>query len=171
MRSAVTVTMAGPKFLSFMTSDDVDCGGAHPNTEIVGMVYDMRTGAPVDWARLLPASLVGKLSLVEGEDEVKMVALASPRLNALYRAGYDHGGDPAEAKECRDAVAGEMEGGPVPMVAWLDAKVGGLAVQFDLPHAVEACAETVVITAAILRREGASPRLLAALAAARARAR
>ena len=166
----VTVTMRGPEFLSYLTSDDVDCGGAHPNAGLVAIVFDLRSGAPVHWTTLLPPGLTGRLGLVEGEDEVKMVTLASPRLNALYRAGYDHGGDAAEEKECRTVIADEMQSGPVPMIAWLDAKAGGLAVQFDLPHAEEACAEAVVIPAATLRREGASARLLDALAAAHARA-
>ncbi|WP_375382954.1 hypothetical protein [uncultured Sphingomonas sp.] len=165
----VNVTMRGPEFLSYLTSDDVDCGGAHPNTALAAIVYDLRSGAPVDWTTLLPTSLTGRLGLIDGEDEVKMVTLASPRLNALYRAGYDHGGDAAEEKECRTVIADEMRSGPVPMIAWLDAKAGELAVQFDLSHAEEACAETVMIPAATLRREGASLRLLDALAAAHAR--
>ncbi len=167
----ITVTMRGPEFLSYLVSDDVDCGGAHPNAALAAIVYDLRSGGPVDWAALLPTSLTGKLGLVNGEDEVKMVTLASPRLNALYRAGYSHSDDADEEKECRTAIADEMQSGPVPMIAWLDAKTGGLAVQFDLPHAEEACAEPVVIPAATLRREGASPRLLDALAAAHARGR
>ena len=53
------------------------------------------------------------------------------------------------------------------MMAWRDAKAGGLTVQFDLPHVVQACADPVVIPAAALEAEGAKPVLLDALAAAR----
>ena len=52
------------------------------------------------------------------------------------------------------------------MMAWLDAKAGGLAVEFDLAHAVQACADTVIIPTATLRREGAEPVLIDALDAA-----
>ena len=56
------------------------------------------------------------------------------------------------------------------MLAWLDAKANGLALQFDFAHVEQACSEPVVIPAATLRREGASARLLAALAEAHAAA-
>ena len=52
------------------------------------------------------------------------------------------------------------------MMAWLDARAGGLAVQFDLAHVVQACADPVVIPTATLRREGAQPILIKALEAA-----
>jgi hypothetical protein len=52
------------------------------------------------------------------------------------------------------------------MSAWLDAKAGGLAVQPDLAHVVQACADPVVISTAALRQEGASPQLTDAIDAA-----
>ncbi len=52
------------------------------------------------------------------------------------------------------------------MMAWLDAKAGGLAIQFGLPHVVQAC-EVAAIPAATLRAEGAQPALVDALQAAR----
>ena len=87
----IDVPMRGPEFVSYVVSDDVDCGGAHPNTGHSAIVYDLRSGSPVDWTALLPRALTGKLSLGEGEDGVRVVMLASPRLFALYRAGYDVG--------------------------------------------------------------------------------
>ncbi|WP_174285548.1 hypothetical protein [Sphingomonas bacterium] len=125
-------------------------------------------GTALSLAILLTATLAATAPI---RLAVKMVSLASPRPNALHRAGYDHGGGAAEEKECRTAITDEMQERPVPMIACLDAKAGGLDLQFDPPHAEEACVETVVIPAATLRREGASPRLLDALAAAHARAR
>jgi hypothetical protein len=49
---------------------------------------------------------------------------------------------------------------------WLDAKSDGLAVRFDLPHGVQACADAVVIPAVMLRCEGAQAVLIDALPAA-----
>ena len=164
----IDVPMSGPEFLSYLVTDEVDCGGAHPNEGHSAIVYDLRSGAPVDWTTLLPPSLAGKLALAEGEDGVRVVTLASPRLFALYRAEYDRGPADADEKECRDAIKQEGENGPVPMLAWLDAKEGGLEVQFDLPHVEQACSEPVTISVATLRQAGASPRLLAALTTAHA---
>lgn len=170
-KRTVTVTMRGPRFVSYLVDDYVDCGGAHPDEGHSAIVYDLMTGAPVDWTQLLPATLTGKLDLVDGADQVKVVTLASLRLFAMYRAGYRHdSGDAAEDKDCRDAISGAGESGPPPMLAWLDAKTGGLAVQFDLPHAAQACSEPVVIPVAVLRREGASSQLVTALTAAHATA-
>lgn len=161
----VNVTMRGPEFLSYLVNDDLDCGGAHPNEAHSALVYDLGSGEPVDWAKLLPRSLTGKLTLTEGEDGVRVVTLASAKLFELYRASYDRGppGDQDE-KECREAIAAQGEDGPVPMLAWLDAKTDGLAVQFDLPHVMQACSEQETIPVSILRREGASERLLIAIA-------
>ena len=163
----VEVTMHGPRFLSYTISDNAFCGGAHPNTSTMAIVYDLQSGQPVDWTKLLPPLLAGKLTLNEGLDGTKMVTLSSPLLHALYLTAY-RPRDGAVKKDsdddaCREAVA--TEGSAPAMMAWLDAKAGGLAVQFDLPHAVQACADAVVIPAAALRELNASPALLDALAA------
>lgn len=52
------------------------------------------------------------------------------------------------------------------MMAWLDAKEGGLALQFDLSHVVQACADSVVVPISVLRTEGASEVLTDAIEAA-----
>jgi hypothetical protein len=170
----VQAPMRGPRFLSFVIFDSGFCGGAHPNSGTMSIVYDLTTGAPVDWTTLLPPSLTGKLALAEGPGGTKMVTLASKRLHALYLAGYrpktgDPKADDAD-KECREAVAETYDGQPPAMMAWLDAKAGGLAVQFDLAHVVQACADPVVIPVATLRREGAQPLLAVALESAHAQA-
>lgn len=160
----IATPMRGPEFVSYVVTDDYDCGGAYPSNHHSAIVYDLRTGAPVDWTTLLPPALTGELGLIEGPDGVRVVTLASARLSALYRAGYDRdpAGSPYELT-CRDQAGGEVEIGPVAMLAWLDAEREGFGVQFDLNHARQACSRPVVIPAAVLRREGASPRLLNAL--------
>ncbi|WP_267354386.1 MULTISPECIES: hypothetical protein [unclassified Methylobacterium] len=168
----IRTPMRGPRFLSVEISDDMFCGGAHPSTGLMAIIYDLTTGAPVDWTKLLPPALTGKVALVEGMDGTKMVTLASKRLHALYLERYRpktgaakrDGDDDA----CRTVVQDTSMGDPPAMMAWPDAKAGGLAVQYDLPHYAQACADTVVIPNAVLRREGAQPVLTDAIEAAHA---
>jgi hypothetical protein len=168
----VNVTMRGPRFLSYQIIDNVFCGGAYPDLGTMAIVYDLTTGAPVNWTTLLPASLTGAVALQPGADGTKMVTLASKRLQALYLAAYrpqTGARKPDEADSaCRGVVASTDSEEPPAMMAWLDAKQGGLAVHVELPHAAQECADTVVISTATLRREGAQPVLVDAIDAAHA---
>jgi hypothetical protein len=167
---SVEVPMRGPSYISFVITDNAFCGGAHPSTATMAIVYDLRTGLPVDWTHLLPPSLTGKVTLTEGMDGTKMVTLASKRLYSLYIAGYDSGSGAAEDRaSCKEAVQNTGSDGPPAMMAWLDARLGGLAVQFDLPHVVQACAVPIVIPVATLHADGAQPAMLDAIEAARRR--
>ncbi len=169
---SVQATMRGPGFLSFAIVDNTDCGGAHPDVANMSIVYDLRTGGPVDWTRLLPATLTGKVALQAGADGTRMVTLASKRLTELYFAGYRTDGKPnAEDNECRQALKQAASESPPAMMVWLDAKAGGLAIQFDVAHVIAACADPVVIPAATLRKLGASPALVDAIDAAHAAGR
>jgi hypothetical protein len=166
----VEPTMKGPGYLSFVIRDMSFCGGPYPSIGTMSIVYDLRTGAPVDWAQLLPQSLTGQVKLAVGMDGTRMVTLNSPRLHSLYLSGYDRaiqaaGNDvPAEdLASCKEAV---QDTDTPPMMVWLDAKLEGIAIQFDLPHAVQACAVPVVIPAAVLRADGANAALLDAIDAA-----
>ncbi len=162
----VTAPMRGPGFLSLVIADSAACGGPHPNNGTVAIVYDLTAGTPVDWAKLLPAALVGKQALAENWDGERFVTLTSARLLALFKRFYRRGdGDQAD---CLRAIDDEIASGPPQMSAWPDAKGEGLALQFDLPYAVQDCAVPAIIPAAELKRLGASPKLLRALAAAHA---
>jgi len=164
----VAAPMAGPGFLSLTVTDSFFCdGAAHPNSSLYSIVYDLAAGKPVDWPLLLPASLVGKQALEEQSDGARIVTLSSPRLFQLYMQGYTAGGATGDdLKQCKEAVTDMAAGGPPPMMVWLDAGQGGLAVQFDLPHVVKPCEQAVVIPARTLREAGASAALIKALAAA-----
>ncbi len=164
----VHVPMQGPRYVSYEIIDDAFCGGTHPNISIMSIVYDLTTGAPVDWTALLPLSLTGKLALTPGADGTKMVTMSGPTLYALYLTGYrPRSGDAkkdADDDECRGAVAETGDEGSAPgMMAWLDAKEDGLVIQFDLAYVVQACADNVTIPAAALRAIGAQPVLVEAL--------
>ncbi len=164
---SVQVAMRGPGFLSLAITDSTDCGGAHPNASTMSIVYDLKTGGPVDWTKLLPATLTGKVALQQGADGTRMVTLSSKRLTELYFTGYRTDGKPnAEDAECRDALKNAAAEAPPAMMVWLDAKAGGLVIQFDVAHVIQACADPVVIPAATLRKLGAAPRLVDAIDAA-----
>ena len=165
----VAVPMRGPRFLSYVVTEDVYCGGAHPNGSTWAVVYDLRSGKPVDWTALLPHELTGTPSLMRAEDGTRLVQLSSPKLWALYRAGYGHGGDPSESADCKQAIKTEGETSTPPLSAWLDAELGGLVLHLALPHVVQNCEDRVVLSTAMLRREGVSPELVEALEATRLR--
>ena len=164
----IRVTMRGPVFLSYAVEDEVDCGGAHPSTEHSAVTFDLATGEPVDWPRLL-GRLRARLGPMPSDDMVGVV-LDSKRLSALYAQRYDRaltaaGGIP-ECLGWTKAGAGPFR---ATMVPWLDARAGGLVLQFDGGNAEKACSLPVVIPTAVLRREGASARLVTALTTARGR--
>jgi hypothetical protein len=171
----VAAPMRGPGYLSFVIRDTVFCGGPYPSAGTMSIVYDLRTGKPVDWTQLLPPALTGKVAPGWGMEGTRMVSLASRRLYSLYLAGYDRAIRmprlDIEEKESEETIVGckkavREDANPPAMMAWLDAKQGGLAVQYDLIHAVQVCAVPVVIPVATLRAEGANPALLDAIAAA-----
>lgn len=167
----VDASMRGPRFLSYAVTDNVSCGGAHPNVSTWSIVYDLASGAPVDWTSLLPPALTGTVALAEQADGLRIVTLASKRLHALYLERYrpDTAGSKDDAdRECREAVSETSDGKPPAMMVWLDAKEGGLAIQFDLAHVVQACADAEVIPTDVLRREGAARVLTDAIDAAHA---
>ncbi len=162
----VEVTMQGPAFLSYMISDSIDCGGAHPDSGVMSIVYDLQTGRPVDWTHLLPASLTGTVALEAGEDGTQMVTLSAKRLWGLYWMTYQtaHAGDDA----CLTAIHDIGDAAPPAMMVWLAAKPGGLGLTFNVPHAILACGDEMVIPTATLHQEGATLALIEALEAARA---
>ena len=109
---AIDVPMRGPGYLSYVITDNLSCGGAHPDAATMLIVYDLRSGAPVDWTRLLPPSLTGTVAREQGADGTRMVTLVSKRpptvkrlswpkrLFALYLEGYRAGSADSQV-ECR----------------------------------------------------------------------
>jgi hypothetical protein len=103
------------------------------------------------------------LALQKGQDGTKMVTLASQRLFELYLAGY-RAADPNDPN-CEAALENGQVG-PPGMMAWLDAKVGGLALQYDLFGATRGCSMPIVIPIPTLSAEGVKPELLESIRAA-----
>ncbi len=161
---AITVTMRGPRYLSLLASNEWDCG-AYPDTDQVALVYDLRTGAPVDWARLLPRGMLTGTTTNAASDDTTEGLVTSPALAATFRriAAADAGPD----KQCAEVLSGKGQFGALVFQLWPDAQANGLALEFPtLPHVVAACGAPEVIPAAELRQLGVGPVLLGPLATA-----
>lgn len=147
----VTVAMAGPGLLSLVTEDSAFCGGAHPNFQSFALTFDLRTGKPLNWKRLLPAPLIETTTTEDAMDGTTMGVVRSKLLVRLDT-------DPSQ-----DCGMGE----DATFQLWPDAKKGG--VQFawtDPPHVNENCGEPALIDLVTLRKYGASPLLIQLLAQA-----
>jgi hypothetical protein len=153
----VVVTMAGPRFLSLVATDETDCGGAHPDSDTMAMVFDMTTGGPVNWVRLLPKSAAPSALTDSVSDGSTMGALVLPALQRINRA--------AANADCKDAFLD-----PQGFQLWPDAKHETLVAQpFDLPHVVQACANEINLTLDQARKLGFDESLLTAIQEAHSR--
>jgi hypothetical protein len=155
-KRSVAVAMRGPGYLALVASDDLYCGGAHPDTDSFALTYDLRTGAPLNWERLLPKALAGKATLDSAADGTKLGVMASPALTALYLKLSKPDADCASALRDTD----------LHFMLWPDAAREGVALQpSGLPHVIAACGDDAVIPLTTLRMLGVEPALLDAIAA------
>ena len=161
----IAVTMQGPRFVSFVATDYSDCGGAHPNTDSLVLVYDLQTGSPVNWAALLPASLIQGTSLDTAGDGTQIGVVSSRTLQNLYlQARKSDKKDPLDP-DC----TGVLSDPDLKLSLWPDAKAGGIAVApSGLPHVVAACGDSATIPTATLRQLGVKAVILDAIDAAHA---
>lgn len=147
----VVVTMSGPRYLSLVASDETFCGGAHPEEDQMAMVFDMTTGAAVNWMALVAKSSGAKATTDSAADGSRIGALALPALIKMLMAGAD--------ADCMDAFEN-----PQAFQLWPDAEKDVLVAQaFDLPHAVAACANELDLTMDQARQLGFNERLLDAI--------
>jgi len=135
----VSVTQTGPRWLAILASDEAWCGGPHPSAGVFALVFDLRTGRPPDWTRLLlPPSLTGD-AVVETAADGTPVGLVSSA--ALLQRAKD-----AAEPEC----AGVLDADSGRFMLW--PATGQLtAVVFGLPHAEAACADELALSQAELR--------------------
>lgn len=154
----VVVTIQGPRFLSLVATDDyVNCGGAHPNEDTMAMVFDMTTGAPVNWPAMVTKSAGATVVTGFVADGSKVGALVLPALAKINLAAADD--------DCKQAFQG-----PQGFQLWPDAKNGTLvALAFDLPHVVAACAIEIPLTVEQARTLGFDEHFLNAIEQAHAK--
>ncbi len=147
----VQVTMKGPRFLSLVATDESFCGGAHPDSGQMALVFDMTTGAPVNWMALVAKSAGASTYTDTVTDGSTAGALVVPALQKMNLA--------AANADCKDAFQD-----PQSFLLWPDAKSGTLvAMPFDLPYATQACANPINLTIEQARKLGFSESLLGAI--------
>ncbi len=150
----VETTLAGPRFLSLVARDEELCGGAHPDTDTLPLVYDLEAGRPVDWRKLLGPRLVTATATDSVIDGTTIGEIASKTLQGLYVRAARPDGD------CSEVLADPG----LKFVAWLDGRRRGLVVEPVLPHVTRSCGEEQSISLEDLRRLGADAALTSALA-------
>lgn len=166
----ITRPMTGPAYVTLREHVEVDCGGAYPSTTQTAITYDLSTGARANWSALLPA-----LALVQDEPMAELPAdyvytVHSPQLEALYERKMIADADDAEWRdECREVwkPKPDDEAGGQGFNVWADAEHGGVAIDADYVHAVQACGGTVYLSPEEMRAAGAPAALIDALAAAK----
>jgi hypothetical protein len=146
-RHTIDVTMRGPRFVAFRATDSYYCG-AYPNFGMhTAVVYDLTNGLPVRWLKLLPAGARGHTdTAADGSIEWPvLVSLSKKQASAECRQVFD------QYKDVQYSLN-------------LNARTGSLDAQPNsFPHVVQACAETVSLSTAALRKLGASSILITAL--------
>ena len=161
---SITRPMTGPAYLTVREHLEIYCGGAYPSASQTAITYDVATGQRIDWAKALP----GLNLTVETFDDMPqdyVTLVRSPALGALYSAKMLALPDAEWLSECRPvfdpAALAEQT-----FNIWADAEHGGVTVQPDFAHVVQACAESATLTAEDLARFNADPKLVEAIAAA-----
>lgn len=161
----VTVAMRGPHYLSLTAEDSWDCGGAHPDASRLVLVYDLATGSPVNWARLLPAAMINSASLDAAGDGTRIGVIQSRSLQAFYVKARNSDPKNLLDPDCKDVV----QDPELKFSLWPDARAGGIQIEPEgLPHAAAACGGNVLIPAATLRTLGVLPALVEAVETAHA---
>ncbi len=147
----VKVTMEGPRFLSMVAMDGMYCGGAHPDDDLVVLIFNLETGEQVDWGALVPKSAGASLSKNVLGDEDGTPPLTLPELRAIYAA--------AEETDCKDYFEDER-----PFVLWPDAESGTLVAEVaGLPHVALPCKKELRLTIEQARNLGFDESLLQAI--------
>lgn len=161
----IAVTMGGPRYLSLLAYDDWYCGGAYPDTDATALVYDLSTGAPIDWTKLFPAGLITKAGPSPGGGVSDPILITSTGLWELFVKTANA----AEHDECDD-VRNDPSGSGTTLMIWPDAKDDAIElVATDFPHVIKACSGPATVPTAQLRKLGIDGALLDAIDEAHAK--
>ena len=154
----VAVVMRGPGWVSLVASDSWECGAAYPSTMTMALAYDLSTGSPLNWERLLPKTLVQSVALDTAGDGTRIGTVSSPALTKLYM-------DQAKAQKLmEDDCVQALDGTTLAFSLWPDASQDAVVIQaFGLPHVIAACGADVPVPTSVLRPLGADAKLLDAI--------
>lgn len=148
---SIAVTMRGPRYLSLLAQDDWYCGGAYPDTDSVPLVYDLQSGAPINWQAIIPPALFEKAGTSPGGTAADPIEVSSDGLWKLYAKAATAA---LNDSDCAQVLA-DPSGSGTGLMLWPDAADDGLAVQqADFPHVIKACGPPITITSAELRKLG-----------------
>ena len=144
----IKVTMTGPQFLSMVASDGFYCGGAHPDDDLVVLVFNLATGEQVDWSTQVSKSAAASLPKNVPGDEDGTPPLMLPELQKIYAR--------AQETYCKEYFEDER-----PFVLWPDAESGTLAAEVaGLPHVAQPCKSEMKLTIEQARKLGFNESLL-----------
>ena len=150
----ITVPMRGPHYLSLMARDDWNCGGAHPDNSGMALVYDLRTGTPVDWKQLLPASMLEETITDTVGDGTVIGLVKSKMLSELYVKSLTA---QKTDSECLQYLADTS----LTFMLWPDAEQDGIVIEpSNIIHAMTACGDSVTISLPAGRALGIDAALL-----------
>ncbi|MFC5345966.1 hypothetical protein ACETK8_16960 [Brevundimonas staleyi] len=163
----VTQPMTGPGYVSFWIAESWYCeGAAHPSFDQTGLTYDLATGERVDWVAAAPG-----LQLVRGDATDRpatyVPSLSSSVLTTWYSRKMLASTDAEHLGDCGDVWTAESMG-DTSFKLLLDAEEGGLSVQPEFAHVVQACADRVTMTPEEMQSNGVSAAMIEAVTAAHA---
>jgi hypothetical protein len=154
----VFVTMRTGRFIAFVASDDADCGGAHPDSGMLALVYDAITGAPMNWLPLFPNALAVTAADDSGIDGTPLGLIRSPKLLGWFARSLTADG----AGDCR-GLGDETSG----FAVWPDPEAGGLSLFAEgVSFADAPCAGPVTMSYATLTTFGFPAALIATIKSA-----
>lgn len=163
---SITRPMTGPAYLTLRQHAEWYCGGPYPATAQTAVTWDLATGARLDWAAAVPG-----LGLTAGSTEDMPADYVAPVSSAALGAWYSRkmlaSTETEWVEQCRD-VFDPAQLAEQSFNIWADAETGGVTVQPDFPHVVQACAESATLTAADLTGFDAAPSLVEAITTAHA---
>ena len=153
---SVEVTFKGPHYVGFVAADTYFCGGAYPDEGNLPLVYDLTTGAPVNWVKLFPAGAHAERG--NAVDGSVLGAIVWPELSRRAEAG--------SKGDCENAYD---SGSSIPWAISLDAREGKLqANAYEVAHAIRGCEDVEVFSPAQMRKMGFAAELADAVEAAHA---
>lgn len=149
---SVEVAFVGPRYFGLVVADAFYCpGAAHPNDFVFPLTFDLTTGLKIDWRSLFPQHLLRTEAPATGFDGV----VGSADLTDLYLSVAG-----TLDQDCRDEIVGNSGYFRV----WPRARDRGLILMpSGLAHAMQACADPVVLPVALLQAAGFPDDLLGAL--------
>jgi hypothetical protein len=152
-RRSIKVTMRGPQFLSMTASDGFYCGTAHPDDDLVALVFNIETGKEVDWSAMVPKSAGASLPNNVMGDEDGTPPLILPKLQGMYAAAQEADSD------CHGYFEEER-----PFTLWPEAESGTLVAEVaGLPHVALPCKNELKLTIGQARVLGFDDSLLQAI--------